>query len=73
MNEDLTKVKLLVFMCVKKKMMDEMKDAYISKMVIKYRDHMEQIHTVKHEEYEEYLDLPRPYRIQKDKRVYSFF
>ncbi|KAH3880540.1 hypothetical protein DPMN_004456 [Dreissena polymorpha] len=63
-NEDLTKINLQVLMCVKKKMMDEVKDAWTSNGIIKYRDQMGHVRSVKQDEYQEWLDLPWPNRRQ---------
>ncbi len=59
-NDDLTKLNLHVLMCVKKKMTDEISDAWYSNGKIIYKNHMDKTDIVKFEEFEHWISLPWP-------------
>ncbi|KAH3816139.1 hypothetical protein DPMN_117648 [Dreissena polymorpha] len=59
-NEDMTSLNLHVLMCVKKKMADEVCDAWFSNGKILFKSHMNKIQPVKFEEYEHLINLPWP-------------
>lgn len=59
-NEDLTRLNSSVFMCVKKKMPDEVSQVWTRNGTILYRNHTNNIHSVKFEEFDQWLDLPWP-------------
>ncbi|KAH3741209.1 hypothetical protein DPMN_047929 [Dreissena polymorpha] len=59
-NDDLTKLNLHVLMCVKKKMTDEISDAWYSNGKILYKNHKNKTEMVKFKEYEHWINLPWP-------------
>ncbi|KAH3848066.1 hypothetical protein DPMN_090412 [Dreissena polymorpha] len=56
-NKDMTRLNLHVHMCVKKKMVDEVRDAWFSNGKIMFKSHMNKIQPVKFEEYEHLINL----------------
>ncbi|KAH3694930.1 hypothetical protein DPMN_082375 [Dreissena polymorpha] len=66
-NEDMTKLNLHVLMCVKKKMPDEINSAWFMNGKIFYKNHMDNIQTVKFEDYEHWTNLPWPNNTPKRK------
>ncbi|KAH3863531.1 hypothetical protein DPMN_026520 [Dreissena polymorpha] len=59
-NDDLTKLNLHLLMCVKKKITDEINDAWYFNGKILYKNHMNKTKMVKFEEYEHWINLPWP-------------
>lgn len=59
-NENLSKLNFTVYMCVKRKMKDEVSQVWTRNGTIMYRDKADGVHTVKFEDYDEWLDLPWP-------------
>ncbi|XP_052785515.1 uncharacterized protein LOC128226317 [Mya arenaria] len=60
-NDDLTQLNLHVLMCVKKKMIDEVSEAWFSRGKIFYKNSNGQVHLVKYEDYDHWIDLPWPF------------
>ncbi|KAH3779739.1 hypothetical protein DPMN_157546 [Dreissena polymorpha] len=56
----MTRLNLHVLMCVKKKMADEVSDAWLNNGKITFKNHMNKIQLVKFEDYEHWINLPWP-------------
>ena len=59
-NEDLTRKIFHVYMCVKKKMPDKVDKVWTYNGTIKYISKMNQVYTVRYEDFEKWCDLPWP-------------
>lgn len=65
-NEDLTKLNQLVLMCVKRKMSDEVAQAWSSNGNIFFRNKLDRVKSVPYEKYQDWIDLPWPTRSTKN-------
>lgn len=60
LNEDLTSINFEVLMSVKKKMKEEVKDAWTQNGKIFYKSHTDKIYLVKYEDYQLWLEMSWP-------------
>ena len=68
-NEDLTRINHHVLMCIKKKINDEVQDAWTVNGSIRYKDKAGKIIVVRYEDYQEWIDLPWPGNNHKSSHV----